>query len=150
MKTSLSTIYKEVEELHDLSKTTDVIAKNVTGRISSMVQKDTRLRSLDEEFGFHLVLLNDQMPSAMFSILRGFQGVFNEQSGSAEMSLEDLMGALNVEVPVEIPSSGDALIAHLRDQKPALDGDAFLTCIKEHYDSETGKVDVFKVFKDSI
>jgi len=148
MKTSLSAIYKEVEELHDLSKTTDMIAKSVTGRISPMAQQDSRLRSLDEEFGLHLELLNDQMPSAMFSILREFQGAFNEQSGSAEMSLEDLMGALDVVMPAEVPSSGDALIAFLRDQKPELDGDDFLTCIKDHYDSETGKVDIFKVFKD--
>ncbi len=91
MRTSLTAIYKEVEELHDLSKTTDAIAESFTGRISHLSQQDSRVWSSDTEFGLHLAMLEDQMPSAMFDILRGFQGAFNPETEVAEMRLDRIL-----------------------------------------------------------
>jgi len=91
MKTSLSAIYSEVEELHDLSKTTDTIAQTVTGRISQTSQQASRLRSSDEEFGIDLEQLKGGMPGAMFDILRGFQGAFNPETEVAEMRLDRIL-----------------------------------------------------------
>ena len=87
MKTSLSAVYSEAEDLHDLSKTTDTIAQTVTGRISQTSKQASRLRSLDEEFGIDLEQLKGGMPDAMFSILRGST---RAEAAAGTMSLERL------------------------------------------------------------
>jgi hypothetical protein len=87
IKTSLGAIYSEVEDLHDLSKTTDTIAQTVMGRISQTSRQVSRLRSSDEEFEIDLEQLKDRMPDAMFNILRNFTPA---EAAAGTMSLERL------------------------------------------------------------
>ena len=119
MKASLTAIYREVEELHDLSKTTDAIAESVTGRISHLSQQGSTVWSSDAEFGLHLEMLGDQIPSAMFDILRGFQGAFNPETEVAEMRLDrilEIAPSLSQEVK---PVSGAELLTAMGITKNA-------------------------------